>query len=103
MENIFYLIIVMFSIIGWYVLIKEILNAIIYKNIKFDSDIKLYAVVKNKENNIEILTRKLMYLQDKLGYFNKIEIIDENSEDETYKILEKMQNEYSTLKVRKIL
>ncbi len=103
MENLFYVIITMFSIIGWYILLKEIASNLIFKNIKLDSDIELHMIVKNKENNIEILLRKLIYIQEKIGYFNKIEIIDNNSTDKTYEILKKMQEQYPIVKVRKML
>ncbi len=103
MENIFYTIMVILCTIGWYFFIKETIYKLLFNKIKVDDDIKLQVIVKNKENNIEIITRKIMYLQNQLGYFKNIEIIDNNSIDDTYKILKKIETQYPELKVRKIL
>ena len=102
MENLFYCVITGFSIIGWYILIREVINSYLFKNYKIDDDIKLQIIVKNKEDNIEFLARKIMYIQNKLGDFKTIEIIDNKSNDDTYKILEKLKKENSNLKIRKI-
>ena len=103
MENIFCFIIVAFAIIGWYVLIKEIINNYLFKNVEIDNTIKVQIIVHNNEENIEFLTRKIAYIQSKLGDFRNIEIIDNNSSDETYEILEKLHKQYPGLKVRKTL
>lgn len=103
MENLFYIIIVTFSIIGFYIFIKDCVYQYLYKNIGIDEDIKCQLIVKNKEENIEVILRKMIYIQNKIIGFKTIEIIDENSNDETYKILEKMHQEYPNIKIRKML
>ena len=52
MENIINLIVVFVAIFGWYILLKDILDNYIYKNIEFDKNIKLQMIVKNQEENI---------------------------------------------------
>ncbi len=103
MENILYIFIVMFSIIGWYILIKEIIYQLLYKNINLTENIKCQITVKNEQEDIEVILRKLIYIQNKTGIFKTIEIIDNNSSDETHEIIKKMQKEYPTIKLIKIL
>lgn len=103
MENLFYIIIITCNLIGFYIFIREIIYQFLYKNIEVDEDIKCQLIVKNKENNIEVILRKILYIQNNLIGFKSIEIIDDNSEDETYEILEKMHEEYPNIKIRKML
>lgn len=103
MENLFYIVIISISMIGWYILLKEIVYQLLYKNIGIDEDIKCQIIVKNKQENIEVELRKILYIQNKMIGFKNIEIIDDKSNDETYEILEKMQDEYPNIKLRKIL
>lgn len=103
MENLIYIMIITFSIIGWYICIKEIIYQILYKNIDIDTDIKCQLIVKNKEENIEVILRKILYLQSKGIGFKTIEVIDEGSDDETYQILEKMHEQHPNIKIRKML
>lgn len=103
MENIINLIVVFIAIFGWYVLIKDILDNYIYKNIEFDKNVKLQIIVTNQEENIEMLIKKILNMQNRIGYFEKIEIIDKNSTDQTYEILKKIEKEHSNIKVEKIL
>lgn len=103
MENLVYIIVITFSIIGWYICIKEIIYQILYKNIDIDKDIKCQLIVKNKEENIEVILRKILYLQSKEIGFKTIEVIDEGSNDETYQILEKMHEEHPNIKIKKML
>lgn len=103
MESLFYVAIFTISIIGWYILLKELTYQLLYKNIEIDEDIKCQIIVKNKQENIEVILRKILYIQQKMIGFKTIEIIDEKSNDETYEILEKMQEEYPNIKLRKIL
>lgn len=91
------------SIIGWYILLKELIYRQLYKNIDIDQDIKCQIIVKNKQENIEVMLRKILYIQNKMIGFKTIEIVDDKSNDETYDILEKMQDEYPNIKLRKIL
>lgn len=103
MESLFYITIFTISIIGWYILLKELTYQLLYKSIEIDEDIKCQIIVKNKQENIEVILRKILYIQQKMIGFRTIEIIDDNSNDETYDILEKMQEEYPNIKLRKIL
>lgn len=103
MENLIYIMIITFSIIGWYICIKEIIYQILYKNIDIDTDIKCQLIVKNKEENIEVILCKILYLQSKGIGFKTIEVIDEGSDDETYQILEKMHEQHPNIKIRKML
>lgn len=103
MENLFYIIMVTFSMIGWYIVIKEMLYQLLYKNIDIDDDIKCQLIIKNKEENIEVILRKILYIQNEVIGFKSIEVIDNNSNDETYKILEKIHEEYPNIKIRKKL
>lgn len=100
MENFFYFFIIAFAIIGWYTLINQIINNYLFTSKKLEKDIEIQVKVKNKADSIEYTIR---YLQEKLGGIENIEIIDNNSNDETFEILEKMQKHYPNLKVRKIL
>ncbi len=103
MGSLFYIAIFTISIIGWYILLKELTYQLLYKSIEIDEDIKCQIIVKNKQENIEVILRKILYIQQKMIGFKTIEIIDEKSNDETYEILEKMQEEYPNIKLRKIL
>lgn len=103
MADLFNFFIVTFSILGWYILIKEIMYHMLYKNIDDDKNIKYQIIVENSEENIEVYLRKILYIQTRFGCMKNIEIIDNNSNDETYQILEKIQEEYPSIKVRKIL
>lgn len=100
MENLFYFLIVVFAIIGWYILINQIVSNYLFTASKIDKDVKIQIRVKNKAESIEYIIR---YIQEKLGNMQNIEIIDENSIDETYEILQKIQKQYPNIKVRKIL
>lgn len=103
MGSLFYIVIFIFSAIGWYILLRELAYQLLYKSIDIDEDIKCQIIVKNKQENIEVILRKILYVQDKIIGFKTIEVIDNNSSDETYDILEKMQDEYPNIKLRKIL
>ena len=103
MWSLFYISIFTISIIGWYILLKELTYQLLYKSIEIDNDIKCQIIVKNKQENIEVILRKILYIQQKMIGFKTIEIIDDKSNDETYEILEKMQEEYPNIKLRKIL
>ena len=97
MEDFMNLVVIMIGIFGWYVLIKDVLDNYMYRNIEIGDNVKLQIKVKNKEENIEMIIRKIMHAQNKIG------IIDENSSDETYEILKKIEKQYSNIKVEKML
>lgn len=103
MRSLFFIVTITITLIGWYTLLKEIIYQLLYKNIDIDKDIKCQIIVRNKQENIEVILRKILYIQDKIIGFKTIEVIDNNSNDETYEILEKMQDEYPNIKLRKIL
>lgn len=103
MENIINLIVVFVAIFGWYILIKDILDNYLYRNIELDQNIKLQMIVKNQEENIEMIIKKILNAQNRIGYFKQIEIIDENSNDQTYEILKRLEKEHSNIKVQKML
>ena len=103
MENFINLFVIMMSIYGWYILIKELLDNYIYKNIEIGDNVKLKIIVKNKEENIEMIIKKSRHAQSQIGYFRKIEIIDNNSTDQTYEILKRIEKQYSNIKVEKML
>ena len=103
MENLFYFFVITFSIIGWYILLKELSHYMLYRNIDLDKDIKCKIIVNNNEDNIEVFLRRIIYIQNKMGILKNIEIIDYSSKDETYRILEKIHEEYPNIKLRKIL
>lgn len=103
MENIINLIVVFVAIFGWYILIKDILDNYLYRNIELDKNIKLQMIVKNQEENIEMIIKKILNAQNRIGYFKQIEIIDENSNDQTYEILKRLEKEHSNIKVQKML
>lgn len=60
-------------------------------------------IVKNQEENIEMIVKKILNVQNRIGYFKQIEIIDKNSTDQTYEILKKLEKEHSNIKVEKML
>lgn len=103
MENFINLIVVLLGIYGWYILIKDLLNNYIYKNIHIGNNVTFQIIVKNKEENIEMIIRKIIHVQDYIGYFNEIKIIDDNSSDSTFEILKKIEKQYSNIKVEKML
>lgn len=102
MENLFLLIFILFSIIIGYIFIKNVMYTKLYRNIKINN-VKFQIIVQNQADDVEVLVRKLMYINDEYNIFNEIEFIDNNSKDETYEILEKMAEKYNYIKVRKIL
>lgn len=101
MENIINLIVVFVAIFGWYILIKDILDNYLYRNIELDQNIKLQMIVKNQEENIEMIIKKILNAQNRIGYFKQIEIIDENSNDQTYEILKDLKKNIQILKYKK--
>lgn len=102
MENLFLLIFILFSIIIGYIFIKNKMYTKLYRNIKINN-VKFQIIVQNQADDVEVLVRKLMYINDEYNIFNEIEFIDNNSKDETYEILEKMAEKYNYIKVRKML
>ncbi len=96
MTEIINLIVILIAIYGWYIFIKDLLNTYIYKNMKIDTNIKMKIIIKNQEENIE------MIIKNEFEEIKDLEIIDDNSEDKTYEILSKIQKKNHNINIRKI-
>ena len=55
MTNIINLLITIITIFGWYIFINDIINTLLYKNLKLGKNIKIQLTVKNQEENIEMI------------------------------------------------
>jgi len=93
------LFVILIAIYGWYIFIKDVLNTYIYKKIKFDNNIKMKIIIKDQEENIEMLIKKIKSEFDEV---KDLEIIDDNSQDKTYEILTKIQKKNHNINIRKI-
>lgn len=95
----FFLISIMYilAIYGVINLTTEILFRLKYKK-QFDS-IKQCIYVKNAEDIIEVYIRDMIF---KYPNLKNISVIDMNSHDDTYKILEKLKADYSYLDIQKM-
>ena len=99
MTEIINLIVILIAIYGWYIFIKDLLNTYIYKNMKIDTNIKMKIIIKNQEENIEMIIKKI---KNEFEEIKDLEIIDDNSEDKTYEILTKIQKKNHNINIRKI-
>ncbi len=99
MTEIINLIVILIAIYGWYIFIKDLLNTYIYKNMKIDTNIKMKIIIKNQEENIEMIIKKI---KNEFEEIKDLEIIDDNSEDKTYEILSKIQKRNHNINIRKI-
>ncbi len=99
MTEIINLIVILIAIYGWYIFIKDLLNTYIYKNMKRDTNIKMKIIIKNQEENIEMIIKKI---KNEFEEIKDLEIIDDNSEDKTYEILSKIQKKNHNINIRKI-
>ena len=99
MTEIINLIVILIAIYGWYIFIKDLLNTYIYKNMKIDNNIKMKIIIKNQEENIEMIIKKI---KNEFEEIKDLEIIDDNSEDKTYEILSKIQKKNHNINIRKI-
>ncbi|MCI8546883.1 MAG: hypothetical protein HFJ44_06595 [Clostridia bacterium] len=99
MTEIINLIVILIAIYGWYIFIKDLLNTYIYKNMKIDTNIKMKIIIKNQEENIEMIIKKI---KNEFEEIKDLEIIDDNSEDKTYEILSKIQKKNHNINIRKI-
>lgn len=91
------------AIYGFYEIIKTIISSYLTKKVNLNNSY-LVIMVKNGENYIEYLTRKaiLRKFVEKVNYIKEIMIIDLNSEDETNKIIKKLEEDYNYIKVMNI-
>ena len=90
--------ILLLAVYGLLVLLKELISP----RRKMDEEgLKLAVIVKNREQDIEWIVRKLMAGEDVLTTRCKrpIIILDMDSNDDTYGILEKLDMEYDELEV----
>ncbi len=94
-------ILLVFSFLGIYYLVREIYYKITFKDLIVDDNIRLVIYTKDAENNIEIFVRKFLSEYYDYKIFNRIKIIDLNSEDNTYKILEMLEKEYDYINISK--
>lgn len=99
MTEIINLIVILIAIYGWYIFIKDLLNRYIYKNMKIDTNIKMKIIIKNQEENIEMIIKKI---KNEFEEIKDLEIIDDNSEDQTYEILSRIQKKNHNINIRKI-
>lgn len=99
MKDLTNLFVILIAIYGWYIFIKDVLNTYIYKKIKFDNNIKMKIIIKDQEENIEMLIKKIKSEFDEV---KDLEIIDDNSQDKTYEILTKIQKRNHNINIRKI-
>lgn len=99
MTYIINLLTILITIFGWYIFINDIINSLIYKNLKLGKNVKIQLTVKNQEENIEMIIKKIKNDFEEIKYF---EIVDDNSEDKTYEILTKIQQKNPNIEIRKI-
>lgn len=57
------------------------------------------VIIKNQEENVEMLIKKI---KNEFDEIKDLEIIDNNSEDRTYEILKKIQKRNHNINIRKI-
>ena len=80
MTEIINLIVILIAIYGWYIFIKDLLNTYIYKNMKIDTNIKMKIIIKNQEENIEMIIKKI---KNEFEEIKDLEIIDDNSKEKS--------------------
>ena len=63
----------------------------------------LIVAVKNQENHIEGFCRSILfrYLSGKRDYLNKIIVVDSNSTDNTREIVEKLEEDFECIQLKK--
>lgn len=94
LEIFIYGIIWCFAIYGLLVMIQEITRNTTYK--KIEENIKLIMTVKNVEDGIENYIREISLGRN---FYNNLVIIDLDSDDDTLKILKKLEKENINMKV----
>lgn len=85
------------AIYGIISIVKDILIKIKYKNIL--NGVEHYIYVKNAEDSVEAYVRDMIFKYPDMKNFI---IVDKNSQDNTYKILEKLKEEYNFITIQKI-
>ncbi len=100
MTDLINLIVILIAIYGWYIFLVDLINILIYQKINFGKEIKLQVTVKNQEENIEMIIKKI---NTSLGPLQDLEIIDDNSTDKTYEILTKIQQQNRNIKIKRLV
>lgn len=88
------LIIWILCIYGLFSIIQDCVNFNTYK--KLEENIKFVMTVKNVENGIEEYIRELTYGRN---FYNNLIVVDLGSEDDTMRILQKLEKEKFNMKV----
>lgn len=88
-----------FALYGLWEFIKSIVYIYTYTNCKADG-IYMIIAAKNQENKIEGFLRTLLFriLYGKEDYIKEVILTDLGSEDKTKTIMEKLAQEYDTIK-----
>ncbi len=100
MESIFTIVIWTLAFYGMFEIIKNIIYIFSYTKMNTDG-IYFIIAIKNQENIIETFFRTLMFkiIYGKEDIIKNIIVIDLNSTDKTKLIIEKLQKEYSQIKI----
>ena len=100
MESIFTVVIWTLAFYGMFEIIKNIIYIFSYTKMNTDG-IYFIIAIKNQENIIETFFRTLMFkiIYGKEDIIKNIIVIDLNSTDKTKLIIEKLQKEYSQIKI----
>lgn len=94
LKTIIEIVIWILCIYGAFSIIQDYIKFSTYK--KIEENIKLIITVKNCENGIEEYIRELTYGRN---FYNSLTVIDLDSEDETKKILHKLEEEKYNMNV----
>lgn len=88
------------ALYGLFEIIKNVIYIFTYTNLKSDG-IYFIIATKNQEGKIEAFIRSLIFriLYGKEDMIKEVIVTDLDSEDNTFSILTKLQEEYSCLKV----
>ena len=88
------------AIYGLFEIIKTIINIYTYTNLKSDG-IYVIVAVKNQENKIEGFLRNFLFriIYGKEENIKDIIVADLDSNDETLNILNRLEKEYTNIKV----
>ena len=100
METIVTIVIWTLAFYGLFEIIRSIINIFICTKLHTDG-IYLIVATKNQENCIEGFLRNLMFklIYGKEEIIKNILVVDLNSTDKTKDIIEKLQNDYSEIKI----
>ena len=103
MGIIIFSIIMFFSFLGIYYLIREIIYYKIYKKMDISKDIECNIIINNcRENNLEMFFKKFLYMYMDNNIFENITnitIVARNVDENSRYILKQIEDEYSFIKV----